>query len=164
MSVWNYFIILGAVAAALVPLGGKAQALRYQKWLLAIVLTYIASVIYWDARGPYAEAFGFFCDAVLVVAFTWAGKYVWEGRVAFLYLCSAFVNMAYLAHNLVDARLIPHDVHGAILEIINILAIGTIGITAAFDQAGSRNGRAFDPWLHIFGIVRPVYRGDRSDT
>lgn len=159
MSVWNFIILLGAAAAALVPLGGRSESPLYLRWLLAIVATYVASVLYWDSGGPYPEAFGFMCDCLLVVAFSVAGRYVWEARVAFLFLCSAFVNMAYLAHNLVGAAIVPHDVHGAILEVINILAIGTIGTTAAFDRAGIRDGHAFDPWLHIFGRMRPVHRG-----
>jgi len=159
MSIWNALILLGAAAAALVPLGGRSESPLYLRWLGAIIATYIASVLYWDARGPYAEAFGFMCDCILVIAFVVAGRYKWEAWVAFLFLCSAFVNMAYLAHNLIGADILPHDVHGAILEVINILAIVTIGATAAFDRAGARDGRAFDPWLHILGRVRPVHRG-----
>ena len=164
MSLWNLIILLGAAAAALVPLGGRSESPVYLRWLIAIIATYLASVLYWDARAPYAEAFGFLCDCILVLAFVFAGKYVWEAWVAFLYLCSAFVNLAYLAHNLVGAGIIPHDVHGAVLEVINILAIATIGTTAAFDRAGSRNGRAFDPWLYVFGRMRPVHRGGGPHT
>lgn len=158
MSVWNIIIVLGAAAAALVPLGGRSESILYHRWLLAIVATYAASVLYWKSGGPYPEAFGFMSDGLLVAAFIVAGRYAWEARIALLYLASAFVNMAYLAHNVVGAALVPHDVHGALLELINAFAIWTIGHTAAFDRAGHRDGSAFRPWLHIFGIMRPVHR------
>ena len=156
MSVWNYVILLGAAAAALVPIGGRNSSRRYLAWLGAIIAAYAVSVLYWDFGGPWPEAFGFLCDAALVASFVIVGRHVWEAWVAGLFLTSAFVNMAYLAHNIVGAGLVPHDVHGAILELINALAIGVIGATAAFDRAGHRNARALAPWLHIFGIVRPL--------
>src|SRR5215217_7081177 len=75
MSLWNLIILLGAAAAALVPLGGRSESPVYLRWLIAIIATYLASVLYWDARAPYAEAFGFLCDCILVLAFVFAGKY-----------------------------------------------------------------------------------------
>ncbi len=156
MSVYNVIILLGAASAALVALDGRP--VRYLAWLAAIVVAYVVSVLYWDARLPYPEAFGFLCDALLVSAFLVAGRYIWEARVALLFLISTFINMAYLAHNIVGASIVPHDVHGAVLELINALAIGTIGAAAAFDRAGHYDARSLGPWVHIFGFVRPVYR------
>ncbi len=152
MSVWNVLILSGAAAAALIAWGDR----RFIGWLALIVVTYLASVAYWDVKGPYAEAVGFLFDAFLVAALCLRGQYRWEMRLALLYLISAFINMAYLAHNLVGAGLIPHDAHGAALELVNILAIFTIGFTAAFGRAGYTDGRAFDRWVHIFGVVRHV--------
>jgi len=153
MSVWNLIILAGVAAATLVSIGH----IRYLAWIGAIFAAYVISVAYWDLGGPYAEFFACICDLTLVAMIAAKARYFWELWIGVMFLASAFVNMTYLANNLLDARLISHDVYSSILEIINIAAVMTIGGIASFDKAGMVDGLAFRPWLHIFGRLRPVY-------
>lgn len=158
VSIWNYLILSGVASAALVAIGNW----RYLGWICAILVAYALSVIYWDFGGPYAEFVAGVLDLAIVITVAVRAKYVWELWLGLMFLSSAFVNMVYLANNVTGAGLVNHEVYGALLEVINILALAMIGGVSSFDKAGMVNGLAFRPWLHIFGRLRPVYARGNS--
>lgn len=154
MSVYNYIIISGVASAALVALGHW----RYLAWLAGILICYMASVIYSRSFGIMPEFFAGLCDCILVGLIAYRARYIWELWIGAIFVTSAFVNWAFLAHNVAGATLISADIHASILEILTLSAVMTIGGVAAFDKAGLVNGMAFRPWLRIFGRMRPVYQ------
>lgn len=152
-SVWNIIIVCGIAGVALVSIG----QMRYLAWIGAIFASYAASVVYWDFGGPYAEFFAGACDLAIVAAISIKARYIWELWLGLIYLTSAFVNMIYLANNLLGAYLLDHVAYSSILEAINIVAIVMIGGISAFEKAGMVDGVAFRPWMHVFGRLRYAY-------
>lgn len=160
MSVWNLIIFSGVAAAALISIGNR----RTLAWIGAIFAAYIVSVLYWDMGLPNAEFIAGICDIMIVAAISWRAKYVWELWIGLLFLSSAFVNMTYLADNLIGADVIGHVAYSSILEAINIAAIIIIGGVSSFDKAGMVDGLAFRPWLRIFGRMRSVHSSHSSHS
>lgn len=160
MSVFNLIILSAATAAALVAWGHW----RYVAWLSALVGSYALSVIYWDFKGPYAEVVAALCDGAIVSLVIWRARYIWELWFGLIFLTSMFVNMVYLSSNLIGGNVIDHVVYSSALEALNFIAISLVGGVAAFDKAGIINGLAFRPWVHFFGIVRPVYSRSKSGS
>lgn len=152
MSVWNLVIFSGVAGAVLV----SWRQPRFLAWIGALLASYLISVIYWDFRGPYAEFLAGACDLTIVALIAWKARYLWELWVGLMFLASAFVNMVYLANNLIGADVISHTAYSSLLEAINISAIVMMGGISSFQKAGMVDGLAFRPWLHVFGRMRPV--------
>jgi hypothetical protein len=157
LSIYNLIILSGVAAAALVSIGRP----RYLFWLAAIALSYMVCVTYAHLGGESPEIVSALLDLCLAGCIAWFALRMWELWIGVMYVISGFVGMVYLSHNLMGADVIPADVHASILELINMLAIITIGGVAAFDKAGMVDGLAFHPWLHLFGRVRHAHQ--RSD-
>jgi hypothetical protein len=95
------------------------------------------------------------CDAVVIVGMVIFSRYAWELWLWAIKLGMIAVNLLYLWHNLAHGTYISHETYSIALELLNALALITIGSASAHILAGKTNGRTFHPWVHIFGFVRP---------
>lgn len=147
---------------AMLALIAGASGVSYNRpravlWLLLIAITFLASSEWWRQGWPRAELFAGICDTLIcTIAFRFARE-KWEAVVWNAYVTSVAVNAVYLVNNLTGGPM-SHDIYSIILELLNVVAIITIGGTSAFDLAGMRNGRAFHPWRSVLGITLPAYR------
>lgn len=154
-SVYNIVILSGVAAATLVAWG----IWRNVCWLLALAAVYMASVLWWRAGLPHPELISGVLDFAVIGAIFWYGKQIWELRVWYLFQLMLLINLVYLAtHPWLD-----HAIYASALEIVNVAAIMLIGGVAGFQKAGMTNGRAFDPWLSVFGRMRPVHNKRTSN-
>lgn len=160
LSVWNIIILSGVAGAALVSLGER----RYLAWVGAVLASYALSVIYWDLGLPYPEFFAGVCDLAIVAIISLKARYIWELWLGLMFLTMGFINLAYLANNLLASQLISHTAYSGLLELLNLAALFLIGGTCSFEKSGMVNGVAFRPWMHVFGVLRPAYASRRKGS
>lgn len=157
MTVIDTIYLLMAGAVALLSLRNWRGVL----WVAAFTASYFASGIYWRIGGGAPELVAGLYDAGIVILIVILARQLWElwvGIAAFLCLA---VNILYLVNNLSGAGLVSHEVYSIALELLNLIALLTIGGVSAFVQKGATDGRAFHPWVPFLAIARPFGRQNR---
>lgn len=124
-------------------------------WLAAITASYFISGFYWRTGMTNAELVTGLCDAAVIVAMVFLARYRWELWLWAIQLGAVAVSFLFLAHNFARGTFISHETYSIALELLNALALITIGSASAHILAGKTDGRTFHPWVHIFGFVRP---------
>lgn len=130
-------------------------------WVAAFTAAYFISGWYWRSPGLSPELVAGLCDAAIAALVLVMGRYIWEMWVGLVAMACMFVNIIYLVNNLSGAGVVPHDVYAITLELLNLVALLTIGGVSAYHHKGSTSGRAFSPWVTFLGVARPFGRQDR---
>lgn len=130
-------------------------------WVSALTIAYFVSGWYWRSSGNSPELVAGLADAAIAVMVLIMARYIWEMWIGLVALACMFVNIIYLVNNLSGAGVVPHDVYSIALELLNLIALLTIGGVSAFQQKGSTSGIAFHPWVSFLGVARPFGRQDR---
>ncbi len=157
MTVIDTIYLCIAVAVVMLSVANPRGIL----WVTAFAVAYFASGFYWRSHGHLPEMVAGLYDTAIVVLVLLFARQLWElwvGVAAFLCLG---VNIIYLANNLADAGLISHEVYSITLELLNLIALLTIGGVSAFVQRGSTDGIAFHPWVSFLGFARSTHRTNR---
>jgi len=150
-----YLLIAGAVV--LLSITNRRGIL----WVAAFAVAYFASGIYWRLGGGVPELVAGLYDAAIVVLVLVLARQLWElwvGAAAFLCLA---VNFIYLINNLSGISIINHEVYSIALELLNLIALLTIGGVSAFVQKGSTDGIAFHPRVSFLAVARSSDRTNR---
>ncbi len=150
-----YLLIAGAVALL------SIRNPRGVIWVAAFTAAYFASGIYWRMRGGSPELVAGLYDALIVTLIVIFWRQLWELWVGVAALLCLAVNILYLINNLSGAGLVNHEVYSITLELLNLIALLTIGGVSAFVQKGSTDGRAFYPRVSFLGAARSFGRADR---
>lgn len=138
-------------------------------WLAAVGADYFISSAYWRAGLGSPELASGLCDGLVCLSIILFGQRIWEMRICVLIAASLLVNFLYLAQGLAHLDAVPQDIYSSFLEVLTVTALLSIGGVSAFRRGGYTDGRAFHPWRHIFGFVRPfaipleVGEGTRED-
>lgn len=151
MSIYQLSLLVGAAVAALVAWGNW----RAIGWLAALQISIAVSVAYWKSGLPYGEAVAGGCDAAVCLGIYFFGKYLWEMWVWRLAQLMLLVNLCYLAGNVGIFYNIDHDVYSSILEVINWIAIASIGGTAILNRVDVDVGSAHS-WPRVRHLVRAL--------
>lgn len=126
-------------------------------WLALLLFSYILSSTFWRSGWSEAEIVAGVCDAFICFSIFLLGREIWELWLWRIFQASLLVNIMYLASNVFDMGFISHEAYSITLEALNWLAILFVGTISAMMSKGLTNGRAFLPWISVFGFVRPVY-------
>lgn len=147
MSIYQF--VLSTVAFAVIVVCWPNR--RGIAWVLAGQISLYVSVAYWRSGLDYPEAVAALCDASICAAILFFAKRRWELWVCAIFQTSMLVNMIYLFSHIFGFPQIDHVIYSSVLEVLNLLALITIGVVMAFNRSGISDVRAFD--LRI-GLLR----------
>lgn len=161
MSNWNW-IMLGAV---LVTAAFSFRNLRGLAWIGALALDYAISVAYWRTGLPWGEVVTAACDASVCFVIYHYYRQRWELVVYGAFLASLAVDIFFLAGNLAVntpwGRMISisQDTYGSLLELLNLLALLSIGGVSIVQLRGAnvlalRPDRGLDRVARALGSAR----------
>lgn len=158
MSIYQATLAVGAIIAALIAWGNW----RAIAWLAVLQVSIAVSVAYWKSGLPYGELVAGLCDALVCLGIYFFGRFRWEMWIWRLAQAMVLVNIVYLLGNVGIFTLTPHDVYSTILEIINWIAIASIGGSAILNRLGPDVGSTARPWPGVRGLVFFV-RAERAE-
>lgn len=153
MTVVDLAIFAGVLIAALLSRSNKRGLL----WLSLILFSYVLSSTWWRSELPAPELVTGLADAFICFAIFYLGRDRWELWLWRLSQISLLTSTVYLANNIFSWGMISHETYSIVLELLNWIAIFFVGTISAMMSKGLTNGRVFDPWVSVFGFVRPVY-------
>ncbi len=157
MQFWNWVMLALILVAACISIRNR----RGLAWIGALALDYTISVAYWRTGLPWGEVVTGACDAA--VCFTIYGYYRqrWELVVYGTFLASLAVDIYFLAGNLAvhtpwgQMISISQDTYGSLLELLNLLALLSIGGVSIVQLRGA-NVLARGPDRRLDGLVRAL--------
>lgn len=103
-------------------------------WIGAGIASATASAMYWNVGGPYHPVFTFFCDSIVCLLIYAGARERWELKIYFLFKTSVFVSVVYFASTHLLKLQVPPVLYASLLELVNALALLTIGGTAIVDR------------------------------
>lgn len=150
MSSVDTIYIAAALAMAFLAIRNPRGLL----WIAGLAASYFISGAYWRAGGGNAELVAGLCDATLAVLILIFHQRLWEMWIALIVVLCGIVNFVFLGGAILSPEPWPHEVYSYTLELLNALALFTIGSVSAFMWRGYTDGIAFHPRLHIFDFAR----------
>lgn len=153
MTAVDIAIFAGVLVSAFISKDNKRGLL----WLALMTFSYLLSSTYWRSGFPHSEVVAGLCDVFICFSVYYLGRERWELWLWRLFQVSLLTNILYLANGVFSWGMVSHEAYSIVLELLNWLAIISIGTISAMMSKGFTNGRAFDPWVSVFGFVRPVY-------
>lgn len=141
MSGWAWSMIAGFAAAAIINRDNR----RALCWAIALGVTFVVGVLWFDCGLPYHAAFAGFCDLAVALAIYAFGRMQWEVTLFHIFQFSLLVNI--LAH---FGILADPALHGAILEACNWAALIVISGTRILEAVNGlwRFDRKPPSWIH----------------
>lgn len=131
-------------------------------WIVVLMIDYMSSSAYWNANGPQPELVSGMLDASVCILILWLGRKQWENLLALIFLVMLGINLGYLAHNLAGLSFFPHNVQSTALEVMNILALASIGGVSSSIESDALDGWALRPRRPFLRFVRALVGADKK--
>lgn len=155
MNEFQLALVIGALITALISF----RLPRAWRWIAAGAASFVASTAYYRYGLPYYPAFTLVCDASVCLAVYAFAKERWEERIYNIFQLSVLISLLYMSNVIAD-----HWLYIVCLELLNWVALLTIGGTAIWDRVKGNAGNPYGRrWADLHSSDIALRAARRSD-
>lgn len=155
MSEYQTALVIGALITAIIAF----RLPRAWRWIAAGAASFVASTAYYRYGLPYYPAFTLVFDASVCLAVYAFAKERWEERIYNIFQLSVLISLLYMSNVIAD-----HWLYIVCLELLNWVALLTIGGTAILDRVKGNAGNPYGRrWADIHSSDIALRAARRSD-